>query len=113
MLVEIDYPDGNGACPFCGGYAVRTAGQFADRIEFGSYECAVYPCRCRNGHIFFVSVETTLDNDQDEMSYFQRMFVFYQDWEDHVEINIEPGPEVMSTLDNEDDIWQITIELLK
>ena len=112
MLVEVDYPDGNGICPFCGDEHFEYAGS-EQQDCFDGYTCTAYACTCSLGHVFFTSTENIINNDYNYIRFYQRMFVHFQDWEDHIDMTIEPGAFHTPLLDNEDDAWVINQKLIK
>ena len=113
MLVEIQFHDANGSvCPYCGRFLsplVRRGA--AETVGREQYETKVYPCVCPEGHVAFVTTEAV--NNDDEYSFMTRMFAFYQDWEDHVDMTITGGSFEIPLLDQEDDAWQIHLKALK
>lgn len=113
MLVEIQFHDQNGSiCPYCGApLAAGVRRRKAECVERENYETRIYPCMCRNGHLIFVTTESV--NNDDEYLFLTRMFAFYQDWEDHVDMTITHGAYEVPLLDSEDDAWQIHLKALK
>jgi hypothetical protein len=107
MLVEVQYHDESGSvCPFCGnGLALKPQEDAAQYIFIREdYSIKMFPCECLLGHLTFVSLET---EEGDEYQYRTRMFTYYQDWEDHIDITITAGAYELDCLDDEDDAWII------
>ena len=113
MIVEIQFHDDQGSiCPFCGdSLVVGVRRQEAESMHRENYETILYPCVCPQGHFVFVSTESI--NDDDEYYFIQRMFAFYQDWEEHVDMTITNGAYEVPLLDSEDDAWQIHLKALQ
>jgi hypothetical protein len=113
MIVEIQFHDDQGSiCPYCGELLhVKTRRIDAESMHRENYETKLYPCVCPQGHFVFVTTE--INNTDDEYIYIQRMFAFYQDWEDHVDMTITAGAYEVPLLDSEDDAWQIHLKALK
>ena len=105
MLIEVQYHDEIGSvCSFCGqGLQVHPDWDKEEYAHQG-YTVRLYPCLCPNGHLSFVTMET---EEGDEYQYSSRMFVYYQDWEDHIDMTITAGAYEMDCLDDEDDAWVI------
>jgi hypothetical protein len=111
MLVEIQYHDNSGSCcPFCGTNAImikdHDSGD-ANDIFSSFYEWDFYTCSCPSGHLWFVSNEFLEFGDKRELQSTYRQFVFYQDWEDHIDMTITAGAFEVPLLDDEDDSWLI------
>lgn len=110
MLIETQYPDHNGSvCPFCG-QPLMFSGNTIFRQNRKHYKCKMFPCVCPNKHICFVTVEEIQENVYEVI---QRVFVHYQDWEDHIDMTIQEGPYEIPHLDDEDDAWYIHLTALR
>ena len=124
MLVEVQYHDEEGSvCSFCGAaLAVKRAIDWLDkevadedcatteRIIHDGLEVRLYPCECPMGHMSFLAQQMDM---KDEYNYTMRAFVFYQDWEDHIDMAITAGAYEMDLCDDEDDAWIIHREMAK
>ena len=105
MLIEVQYHDESGSvCPFCGHGVGVCRYQEKEQYVHEGYGIRLYPCVCSSGHLSFVAMET---EEGDEFQYSARMFVYYQDWEDHIDMTITAGAYEMDCLDDEDDAWVI------
>jgi hypothetical protein len=107
MLVEIQYRDDEGSiCPYCGEALIiadkpcKWSGTCVD-----DYNVKLYACTCPHGHISFVSTETLITDD--DYVFTKRMFAFYQDWEEHIDMTITAGAYEIPYCDDEDDAWLI------
>jgi hypothetical protein len=113
MLVEIDYPDNEGSvCPYCGAMLnvdakpCKWSGTCVD-----DYNVKLYSCVCPQGHITFVSTETQITDD--DYIFTRRMFAYYQDWEEFIDMTITPGAYEIPYLDDGDDAWEIHIKAVQ
>jgi hypothetical protein len=117
MLVEVQYHDEEGSvCPFCG-WDLTVKSKLNDttivtpenhRYIHNGYEVRLYPCECPSGHITFLAQQSL---EGDDYEYTMRAFVFYQDWEDHIDMAITAGAYEMDLCDDEDDAWIIHREM--
>lgn len=107
MLVEIQYHDHEGSiCPFCGN-DLSISYILPQKTTREGYSITLYPATCKQGHMVFLVQEF---EQRDEYEYTVRVFAFYQDVEEHLEIYIADGPYELDMLDDEDDCWLINRE---
>jgi hypothetical protein len=110
MIAEVQYKDQNGSvCAFCGRQL-----SVVDKCETYEHEDTMikqYATVCPLGHLNFIV--TTSVNNTHEYVFTTRQFVYYQDWEDHVDMTIQSGPWEVPLLDNEDDAWLVHLTALK
>ena len=110
MLVEISFQEST-VCPFCGEFLGLQREVVPYSSHSQNYSSTMYVFVCKNHHMAWVSVERFEIND--ELKIINRCFVHYQDWEDHIDMSITPGPFEIPHLDDEDDAWIIHLLALE
>lgn len=112
MLVEVQYRDQDGSvCPFCGG-DVFSHTDYKHEFEHETTFIRVFPVRCDNHHLSFMSITVDTLQDGYDRLYTARQYVHYQDWEQHIDMVIPIGAWETPLLDNEDDAWAIHLTAL-